>query len=188
MNTVLRGHTFSDNQRLELVQGDITSEYVDAIVNAANERLMHGGGVAAIIASKGGRVINQESAAWVNHHGKVSHAKPAYTHSGELPCRYVIHAVGPVWGSGKEDKKLADAIRGSLRVAVELKLRSIAFPAISTGIFGFPKDRAAKVIYTAIGEYLKRNPDSGIEQVRVTLYNQSTTDAFANVWETVFSK
>ena len=108
------------------MQGDITQEQVDAIVNAANSHLQHGGGVAGVIAHKGGQVIQQESHAWVRAHGPVSHAKPAYTSAGRLPCRYIIHAVGPVWGAGDEDHKLSAAVRGSLERADELNLRSIS--------------------------------------------------------------
>ena len=94
--TVLKTHTFSGGQQLHLVQGDITQEEVGAIVNAANLHLQHGGGVAGIISRRGGPQIQQESDAWVREHGPVSHAKPAYTSGGDLPCRYVIHAVGPI--------------------------------------------------------------------------------------------
>lgn len=125
---------------LQLVEGDITTAKVDAIVNAANAHLQHGGGVAGIISRKGGPVIQRESDLWVREHGSVRHAEPAVTSGGSLPCRYVLHAVGPVWGEGDEDRKLAEAVTGSLRAADQLELTSIAFPAISTGIFGFPKE------------------------------------------------
>ncbi|MBN2502884.1 MAG: macro domain-containing protein [Anaerolineales bacterium] len=186
MNTILHEHTFPNRQRLQLVQGDITQEQVDAIVNAANAQLAHGGGVAAIIARKGGPVINQESRAWMQEHGLVSHAEPAYTNAGDLPCKYVIHAVGPVWGSGDEDAKLAAAVNGSLTVATQLGLHSIAFPAISTGIFGFPKARGASVIFASIGAYFTKNPASEITQVRLTLFDQPTTDSFTRVWKDTF--
>jgi O-acetyl-ADP-ribose deacetylase (regulator of RNase III) len=100
-----------------------------------------------------------------------------------LPCRYVIHAVGPVWGSGDEDNKLAAAVSGALRLADELELQSIAFPAISTGIFGFPKERAAVVIFQAVHDYFRDLPESGIKDVRLVLYDQPTTDIFVNSWE-----
>ncbi len=181
-------HTFPSGQRLEVVQGDITREQVDAIVNAANEQLRHGGGVAAVIARRGGKIIDQESRAWVQKHGPVSHAQPAYTSAGKLPCRYVIHAVGPVWGSGDEDAKLAAAIEGSLRLAEKLGLASLAFPAISTGIFGFPKKRAARIFYRTIRNYFAQNPRSRLQQVRITLFDQPTLDAFVEVfpsaWDT----
>jgi O-acetyl-ADP-ribose deacetylase (regulator of RNase III) len=144
---------------------------------------MHGGGVAALISRRGGKIINKESRAWIKEHGPVSHSEPAYTSAGNLPCRYVIHAVGPVWGSGDEDNKLSAAVSGSLRRAEELDLSSIALPAISTGIFGFPKDRAAKVIYQTIHDHFSQNPDSGLNDVRMVVYDQPTTDVFLAIWE-----
>jgi len=183
MSTVLIEHTLPSSQTLQIVQGDITAEQVDAIVNAANEHLQHGGGLAWAIVQRGGEGIQQESDAWVRKHGPLSHAEPAYTSAGNLPCKYVIHAVGPVWGDGDEDAKLAAAVTGSLRVADELGLSSIAMPAISTGIFGFPKERAAGVTFAAIGKYFAENPLSGVRHVRLTLYDQPTTDAFLKVWK-----
>ena len=181
-NETIRAHQYPRGQKLELVRGDITQEQVDAIVNAANDTLAHGGGVAAIIARKGGPAINRESRAWVEEHGPVAHDEPAYTTGGDLPCEYVIHAVGPVWGSGNEDEKLAGAIAGSLRRAEELNLASIAFPAISTGIFGFPKDRAAGIFYETIAAHFEDNPGSPVQLVRLTLYDQPTVDAFLAEW------
>lgn len=183
MNTVLREHKYPGGQILQLVQGDLTQEIVDAIVNAANSHLQHGGGVAGAIVRRGGMEIQKQSDEWVRRRGPVSHAEPAYTGAGSLPCKYVIHAVGPVWGEGDEDKKLAEAIAGSLRLADHLKLASIAFPAVSTGIFGFPKERAAGVIYQTIQGYFENNPASSLKQVRLTLFDQPTVQAFLQVWE-----
>ena len=151
---------------LAICQGDITAENVDAIVNAANSRLAHGGGVAAAISRRGGSAIQSESNAWVREHGPVPHDQPAYTSGGDMPCKYVIHAVGPVWGAGDEPQKLAAAIRGSLAVADQLKLASIAFPAISTGIFGFPKDLAASIFMETIPDYFHNQPASGLKNRR----------------------
>ena len=183
MSEILRTHTYPNGSMLQIVRGDLTQERVDAIVNAANDRLKHGGGIARLIAQRGGRVIQQVSDAWVREHGPVSHAQPAYTSAGKLPCRYVIHAVGPVWGTGDEDRKLAQAITGSLALADKLALHSIALPAISTGIFGFPKARAAGVFFKAIQDYFAEHPDSGLQQVRLTLYDQPTVDAFLEIWD-----
>lgn len=177
MNTVLVEKRLSSNQTFQLVQGDITSEEVDVIVNAANERLQHGGGVAWAISRKGGPVIQKESDQWIREHGPVSHSLPAWTSGGRLPARYVIHAVGPVWGDGDEDRKLFAAILGSLQVADELKCASIAMPAISTGIFGFPRDRAAGIIFLAVEEYFKSH-SSGLKTVRLVLFDQPTVDVF----------
>jgi len=184
MNSILIEHILSTGQSLQIVQGDITTEDVDAIVNAANEHLQHGGGVAWEIVKHGGNIIQEESDKWIQGHGLVSHTHPAWTSGGALPAKYIIHAVGPVWGDGDEDHKLAGAISGSLRVADELKLSSIAFPAISTGIFGFPKDRAAKIIFKTIEEYFNKN-NSEIKTVRITLLDQTTIDIFIEAWNIV---
>ena len=114
MNQVLKEILLPAGVTLQLVQGDLTEERVDAIVNAANAHLQHGGGVAEAISSRGGSRIQTESDAWVHAHGPVPHTQPAYTGAGKLPCRYVIHAVGPVWGEGQEDKKLHDVVYGTL--------------------------------------------------------------------------
>ena len=184
MNSVLVEINLPTGQSLQIVQGDITTEDVDAIVNAANEHLRHGGGVAWAIARRGGGLIQQESDKWIKQHGLVTHAHPAWTSGGALPARYVIHAVGPVWGDGDEDNKLASAIRGSLRVADELRLSSIAMPAISTGIFGFPKDRAANIFFDAIEGYFS-NGKSGLKIVRLTLFDEVTTSIFAEKWKSI---
>ncbi|KXK12528.1 MAG: Appr-1-p processing protein [Chloroflexi bacterium OLB14] len=183
MNSIIVERKLSTNQTLQIVQGDITLEEVDAIVNAANENLQHGGGVAWAISKKGGDVIQKESDDWIRKHGQVSHALPAWTSSGSLPSRYVIHAVGPVWGeTSDDDKNLSDAVTGSLKVADELKCKSISMPAISTGIFGFPKDRAAGIILKSIESYFAENKNSGIEQVRIILFDDSSVDVFVTVW------
>ena len=181
MNTILVEHKLSSGQNLQIVQGDITTEKVDAIVNAANEHLQHGGGVAWAISKTGGPTIQKESDIWIREHGPVSHAQPAWTSGGFLPAKYVIHAVGPVWGDGDEDKKLSEAVTGSLHVADELKCSSVAMPAISTGIFGFPKDRAARIMFAAIEKYLEGNP-STLKVVKLTLFDQTTVDVFIKSW------
>lgn len=186
MNTVLIERVLPSGLTLQLVQGDITTEHVDAIVNAANEHLQHGGGVAWAIVRRGGPVIQQESDEWVRAHGPVSHAEPAWTSSGALPAKYVIHAVGPVWNEGDEDVKLAAAVTGSLNVAERLGLSSLAMPALSTGIFGFPKQRAAGVIFSAIQNHFSENPASGLKQVRLVLYDQPTVDVFLRIWHDYF--
>ncbi len=189
MNTVLTEHVLITGQTLQIVQGDITAEEVDAIVNAANEHLQHGGGVAWAISKKGGPAIQKESDAWIRQHGLVPHTHPAWTSGGLLPAKYVIHAVGPVWGDtqgagagGNEDKKLSEAVTGSLHVADELKCSSIALPAISTGIFGFPKDRAAGIIFSAIEKYFENN-ESNLKVVQLTLFDRATIDVFLKSWQ-----
>jgi O-acetyl-ADP-ribose deacetylase (regulator of RNase III) len=184
MNSLLFETILPTGQTIQLVQGDITAETTDAIVNAANAHLQHGAGVAGAILRRGGPAIERESDAWVKAHGPVSHVAPAWTTGGALPCRFVIHAVGPVWGDGEEDTKLAAAVAGSLRVADELKLASIAFPAISTGIFGFPKERAAGVMFAAFQDYFGKH--SGLRMVRLVLYDPATITGFEKAWHDHF--
>lgn len=183
MSEVLRESTLPGNRKIRVLQGDITREEVDAIVNAANAHLIHGGGLAGVILRRGGEQIRIESEAWIREHGPVKHASPAYTSGGDLPCRYVIHAVGPVWGEGDEDTKLRSAVIGALSLADHLKLESLALPAISTGIFGFPKARAARVILRAIKEYFESNQNSGLLDLRVTLFDTPAVDAFVQAWD-----
>jgi O-acetyl-ADP-ribose deacetylase (regulator of RNase III) len=180
MNQVIQSKTLPNGVKLEIVHGDITQERVEVIINAANEHLQHGGGVAGAISRRGGPQIQKESNDWVRQHGPVAHDKPAYTSAGNLPSRYVIHAVGPVWGSGNEDSKLTAAVRGSLALANELKLSSLSIPAISTGVFGFPKKRAASLILEAIQIYFKRNPKSTIRRVRITIIDIATLSIFSD--------
>ena len=185
-NTYLGVHRFSSGQELSLIRGDLTLQKVDAIVSAANARLRHAGGVAHLILRRGGEVINQESRAWLEEHGPVTHNKPAYTSGGNLDCRYVIHAVSPVWGRGDEDVKLKTAIQESLKLAEKLDLKSIAFCAISTGIFGFPKQRAAADFYQVFRDHFEANPQSPLLDLRMVVYDEDTCAAFSKVWEKEF--
>lgn len=183
MNVVLVERLLATSQTLQIVQGDITTDDVDAIVNAANENLQHGGGVAWAILRRGGDVIQTESDKWIKIHGPVSHARPAWTSGGALPAKYVIHAVGPVWGDGDEDNKLSAAVAGSLRTADELNCTSISMPAISTGIFGFPKERAAGVIFSSIEKYFSSSTSSSLKTVRIVLFDDATVQSFLKIWD-----
>jgi O-acetyl-ADP-ribose deacetylase (regulator of RNase III) len=140
-----------DHTQLELVEGDITRLEVDAIVNAANESLQLGSGVAGAIRQRGGPSIQEEC----NRIGRTPVGSAVMTGAGNLPARQVIHAVGPRMGEGEEDKKLASAVRAALALADRRGMKSIAIPAISTGVFGFPMDRAARVMLTEIHRYLQ---------------------------------
>ena len=183
MPRVIAEHPLPSGQILRLIHGDLTEERVDAIVNAANAQLVHGGGVAVAIARRGGEAIQAESDAWVRANGLASHERPALTGAGHLPCRYVIHAVGPVWGEGDEDAKLRQAVIGALRLADTQQLRSIALPAISTGIFGFPKARGARIILEAVLEFASAHPDTSIDEIRITLIDQASVSVFAEEFE-----
>jgi O-acetyl-ADP-ribose deacetylase (regulator of RNase III) len=186
MNQFIIEQSLESGKHLQLIRGDITEERVDAIVNAANAHLQHGGGVAGAISRNGGPEIQIESDAWIQKYGPISHQSPAYTSGGKLPCRYVIHVVGPVWGEGEEDQKMDLAIRGALRLGDKLGLASITFPAISTGIFGFPIERAARITLIAIQDYFQQNAGSGYQVVRVILYDQNSLHVFQEVWKSAF--
>ncbi len=138
---------------IKVIQGDITEENSDAIVNAANSHLKHGGGVAGAIVRKGGYIIQKES----DKIGYVPTGSAAITTAGRLKAKYVIHAVGPVWGTGDEDNKLKNAVLSALKIAEEKGLRSVSLPAISSGIFGFPKERAAHIIFETSVNFLKNS-------------------------------
>ncbi len=163
---------------LELLEGDITELDTDAIVNAANERLAHGGGVAGVISRKGGPTIRRESNEWVRRRGRVVTGSAAITSGGNLKARYVIHAVGPVYdGTPRSAELLASAVRAALQMADGHGLKSIALPAISTGIFGYPMDEAARVMLGAVIAYLKG--ETGLERVVFCLYGRPAFDVFA---------
>jgi len=179
----VRIHTFPCGQSLELIFGDITDQEVDAIVNAANPWLAHGGGVAAAISHKGGSAIQEESDQWIREHGPVTHETPALTSGGRLPCRFVIHAVGPIWGSGDEDRKLEAAIRGALQKASEMTIASLAFPPISTGIFGFQVQRAAGLFFRTIGDYFSHFPEGPLRRIRLVIIDRPTLDIFASEFD-----
>jgi len=157
-----------------LVQGDITGRDVDAIVNAANSHLQHGGGVAGAIVKKGGYIIQEES----NKIGFTPVGTAVITGAGKLPARFVIHAVGPRMGEGDEDNKLRSAVLSSLLLASEKGLKSISLPAISSGIFGFPKDRCANILVKTALNYIKENPKSSLELIEFCVYDDLTTGHF----------
>ena len=180
VSEIIAERSLPGGQTLRLARGDLTQEPTDAIVNAANSQLAHGGGVAGAIVRAGGRQIQDESDAWVRQHGPVRHDRPAITSAGNLPSRYVIHAVGPVWGEGGEPAKLAAAVTGALELAEQRGLLSLALPAISTGIFGFPKDLAAEVILRAITDFAEAHPQSGLQDIRLVLFDQVGAQTFEN--------
>lgn len=186
MNQLISEYLLESGPLLQLVHGDITQEKVDAVVNAANAYLQHGAGVARAISKYGGPKIQQECDSWVDNYGPVTHENPAYTSGGRLPCRYVIHAVGPVWGEGDEEAKLQKTILGTLNLGEELGVKSMAFPAISTGIFGFPKMLAARVMFQVIKDYFSNHPESNIEIIRLILFDEKSVEAFEQVFTEMF--
>jgi O-acetyl-ADP-ribose deacetylase (regulator of RNase III) len=157
---------------IRIVHGDLTLERTDAIVNAANGALKLGGGVAGAIRKRGGPGVQEECDRWVLEKGEVPTGGAAITGGGDLEARHVIHAVGPVWGSGDEDRKLARAVSSALALARDHGCASVALPAISSGIFGFPKERCAEVI---LGE---ASGFRGLEEIRLTNLDEETARIF----------
>jgi O-acetyl-ADP-ribose deacetylase (regulator of RNase III) len=160
------------NAKIKLVQGDITELDTDVIVNAANAQLILGGGVAGAIRRKGGPSIQEEC----NKVGGTFVGGAVITNGGMLKAEHVIHAVGPRMGEGDEDEKLRNAVNNSLKLMDKYELKSIAFPAISTGIFGYPIERCSKVMITTAKEYLSR--ETQIDEVIFCLFSSSDYDVF----------
>lgn len=167
---------------IRLIQGDLTELAVDAVVNAANAQLLLGGGVAGAIRTKGGPSIQQEC----SRIGGTTVGQAVLTGAGNLKAAHVIHAVGPAYGEGDEDNKLRNATLNSLKRATEHSLRSIAFPAVSTGIFGFPKDRCAEIMLEATKAFLKDEPTS-IREVIFCLWSRDDLRIFEEKLEALFS-
>lgn len=163
------------NSTMRLVQGDITERPVEAIVNAANTFLQHGGGVAGAIVRKGGESIQVES----NALAPVDVGSAVITGAGRLRAKYVIHAVGPRMGEGDEDEKLKRAVRSVLRLADDKGITSVSMPAISSGIFGFPKDRCAQILVGESCHYLDNNPDTPVKTIEFCVFDDSTAGYFA---------
>ena len=163
-------------QTLELVEGDLTQQEVDAIVNAANRHLAGGGGLDGAIHRRGGPSIMDETDRRYPHGCPTGSA--VISGAGRLPVKFVIHAVGPVWNGGKsgEAELLAGAHRRCLELAVEHNCRSLAFPAISTGVYGYPLDRASRVALQTVIDFLRQRGQP--ELVRFVLFGQPELQAF----------
>jgi|SRR6185437_12953576 len=171
---IISEFNIKENIILRLVEGDITERAVDTIVNAANSYLIHGGGVARAIVRKGGKIIQEES----KRIGFVQVGSSAMTSSGYLPCKAVIHTVGPQMGEGNENEKLRSAINSCLELAEQKAFKSISIPAISSGIFGFPKDRCAKILINETKRFLTQKASSSIELVEFCLIDSDTMGVF----------
>ena len=174
--------------RLVLMRGDITEQEVDAVVNAANSTLMGGGGVDGAIHRKGGPTILEEcrEIRRTRYPDGLPTGEAVATTAGELPARRVIHTVGPVWRGGEKDEPelLASAYRNSLEVAGEEGLRTIAFPSISTGAYGYPIDKAAEVALRTIKETIEATPGA-FDEVRFVLFSETDFVTYRGVAERV---
>jgi O-acetyl-ADP-ribose deacetylase len=160
--------------RIRIIKGDLTEAPVDAIVNAANSHLNHGGGVAGAIVRKGGNIIQDES----DRIGIVPVGHCAVTTAGNLIARHVIHAVGPRWGEGDEEAKLRSAVTNTLKTADGMKLSSVAMPAISAGIFGFPKDRCARIMTEEIAAFARQG-ETTVEEIDLYLIDADIIEFFS---------
>ncbi len=167
---------------IKLYQGDITELDTEAIVNAANASLIMGGGVAGAIKRKGGPSIQEEC----NKIGGTTVGEAVVTGAGNLKAKYVIHAVGPRYGEGNEDEKLKNATLNALKAAREKKMSSIALPAISTGIFGFPLHRAAKIMVKTVKDFLIT--PSSLRLIIFALFDKQAYDTFVRVAEEEFGR
>ena len=164
--------------RIKLVFGDITKLEVDAIVNAANSSLMGGGGVDGAIHRAGGPAILDECRKIVARQGRCETGNAVITSGGNLPAKYVIHTVGPIWrgGNNNEAKLLENAYSNSLKLAVENGVETIAFPNISTGIYGFPKQKAAEIAIVTVSKFLLGNDQ--IKQVYFVCFDQENYELY----------
>jgi len=161
---------------IRVVLGDITQLDVDAVVNAANERLSHGGGVAAAISRAGGPAVQEESDQWVAEHGPLTRGRAAVTTAGAMPARVVIHVVGPRYRAGRDNEThLANTVVAALDAAAANDVRTLALPAISSGIFGYPRSAATAVIARTVGSWVRDHPGV-FDDVFLVGVDQGTTD------------
>jgi len=173
-------HTTSNGVKISCLLGDLTTETTDAIVNAANSSLDHISGLAGAIVKKGGDIIQIESDKYVKEHGRVDDGMVVVTSAGSLPCKCVMHAVGPIWGGGNRGEPilLGLCISNCLDIATSRKYTSISIPAVSSGIFGYPKDKCAEVLYSSVLEYLQANPNTTLKEIRFVNFDEPTVRCF----------
>lgn len=188
MNVIKASQTLDAGRSLAVVHGDLTREVVDVVVNAANGWLAHGGGVAGAILRRGGLNIQLESDAWVERYGKIPTGGVAVTAAGMLPAKHIVHAVGPVWHGGDkgEPDLLREAVTNSLNAASELHAESLAFPGISSGIFGFPKELCAEIMLDATVAFFDARRDSSLRVVRFTNIDAPTVTVFLDAFSARF--
>ena len=174
--------------KLPLIQGDITRQETDAIVNAANSSLMGGGGVDGAIHRASGSAILEECKQIVAKIGRLPAGKAVITTGGNLKARHVIHTVGPIWrgGSSGEPETLASAYRESLKLAVENRLSTVSFPSISTGAYSYPLAQAAKVALQTVIEFLRQ--DTSLKEVVFVLFDANTLTAYSQALEEILQR
>lgn len=175
------------NTKITLTRGDITQQDTEAIVNAANSSLLGGGGVDGAIHRAGGPQILEECKQIRARQGGCPTGEAVITSGGNLKARYVIHTVGPIWagGNSREDELLSNAYRNSLQLAVDRGIRTVSFPSISTGAYGFPTGRAARVAAATVQKFLEQ--ENGLAEVRFVLFSEKDLNIYREAWEELTS-
>lgn len=173
-----------NNSILKLIKSDITKEHVDAVVNAANSSLMGGGGVDGAIHRAGGNKILEECRKIVGKIRSLPTGEAVITTGGNLPAKFVIHTVGPVWhnGNSNEPKLLRNAYRNSLKAGAEYNLKSIAFPSISTGVYGYPKELAGKIAFETVKNFIL-NENHSYDEVRFVVFSQENYSVYEKLFK-----
>ncbi|TAE88066.1 MAG: O-acetyl-ADP-ribose deacetylase [Bacteroidetes bacterium] len=166
---------------IKAIQGDITKIKVDAIVNAANTSLLGGGGVDGAIHREGGKTILEECIKIRDKQGGCKVGEAVITTAGNLPAKFVIHTVGPIWNGGNENEEqlLSNAYRNSLQIAIDNNIETISFPNISTGVYNFPKEKAANIALSTVIDYLK--PDHTIKDVIFVCFDKENFDIYQSL-------
>eukprot|EP01080_Neovahlkampfia_damariscottae_P003693 gene3693-6507_t len=190
MKSVLKQEIKTDGgQTIQVRKGDLTQEEVGAIVNASNDRLDHCDGLAGAIVKAGGRIIQKESDEYFKTYGKLKEGEIFVTSAGSLTCKYVIHAVGPIWRKGQNNEKenLEKAVLNSFVEASNRNLSNISIPAISSGIFGFPKDYCAEIMFETALNFFENNPKSTLKEIRFVNFDDNTVEVFEQEFKNRFS-
>src|SRR6188768_3645423 len=171
------------HEKIEIIKGDITKQSVDDIGNAANSSLMGGGGVDGAIHRAGGMAILDECKKIIAKQGSCKTGEAVITTAGNLPAKFVIHTVGPVWNNGKKNEAslLAACYQNSLKLAIKHNLSTIAFPNISTGIYGYPKEEAAKIAIETVSEYLQGQNESFISKVYFVCFDEENYELYRSL-------
>lgn len=166
------------NQTVTVARGDLAAARVDVVVNAANEYLRHGGGVAAALAAAGGEEFLTDCEDWISEHGQVRRGEAAVTVGGRLPAILVVHVVGPRYREGQDNSaRLREAVRAALDVSAEAEAETVAMPAISTGVFGYPTEAATGVIASECVRWVREHPGV-LREIRLVGYDRRTANAF----------
>jgi O-acetyl-ADP-ribose deacetylase (regulator of RNase III) len=185
--TIIVKKTFSGGQTFTVVVNDILYEPVQCIVNAANGMLAHGGGLAATIAEAAGSVLLADCREIIAQRGRIPSGHAVVSKAGDLPCKGVIHAVGPKMGEGDEEKKIVQALRAAFEIAEERRWKSLSFPAISSGIFLVPLPICAKSYLRAVKEFYGQNPGAQLREIRLCLFMGPLLDVVKKEWQKVFA-